>query len=83
LTIESDGRPLVLSERERRVLTELASGKSTEGAAASMCISPHTVRSHVKSALRKLGAQTRSHGIAIAIAEGAIDVERLRSTRRA
>ena len=63
-----------LSERERSVLTELAIGRSTEEAAEAMHLSPHTVRSHVKSALRKLGAQTRSHGIAIAIADSQIDV---------
>jgi two-component system, NarL family, response regulator DesR len=63
-----------LTERERRVLTELALGSSTEEAAAAIQLSPHTVRSHVKSALRKLGAQTRSHAVAIAIAQGEIDV---------
>jgi len=71
------GRPAHLTERERRVLTELALGGSTEEVAAVMHLSPHTVRSHIKSALRKLGAQTRSHGVALALARGEIDVEAL------
>jgi len=64
------------------VLTELAIGSSTDEAAAAIHLSPHTVRSHIKSALRKLRAQTRSHGVAIAITEGEIDVaEMLRQER--
>jgi len=66
-----------LTERERRVLTELALGCSTEEVAAAMHLSPHTVRSHIKSALRKLRAQTRSHAVAIALARGEIDVDLL------
>jgi len=68
------GRLAHLTERERRVLTELALGGSTDEVARAMHLSPHTVRSHIKSALRKLGAQTRSHGVALALAQGEIDV---------
>lgn len=64
-----------LSARERRVLSELAHGRTTETAAAAIGISPHTVRSHLQSASRKLGAQTRAQAVALAIARGGIPVE--------
>jgi DNA-binding CsgD family transcriptional regulator len=64
-----------LTERERDVLTRLAEGKPTAEVAELLYVSPHTVRSRIKSALRKLGARNRDHAIAIALREGAIDPE--------
>lgn len=63
-----------LSERERAVLAELARGQATEEIAAVLVLSPHTIRSHVKAAMRKLDARTRAHAVAIAMAAGAIEV---------
>jgi anti-anti-sigma factor len=63
-----------LTPRERRVLLEFAHGRTTAAAAAAIGLSPHTVRSHLRSAARKLGAETRTHAVAIAIAEGAIQI---------
>jgi DNA-binding CsgD family transcriptional regulator len=62
-----------LSRRERAVLGELARGRATEEIADSLVVSPHTVRSHVKAAMRKLGARTRAHAVAIALSAGAIE----------
>ena len=62
-----------LSERERSVLEELAKGHATEEIAGTMYLSTHTVRSHVKSAMRKLDARTRAHAVAIAMTAGAIE----------
>jgi DNA-binding CsgD family transcriptional regulator len=62
-----------LSQRERAVLGELANGYATEQIAESLVLSPHTVRSHVKTAMRKLGARTRAHAVAIALTTGAIE----------
>lgn len=62
-----------LSPRERAVLTLLAHGSATEEIAAELHLSPHTVRSHVRAALRKLSARTRTHAVAIALAEHLID----------
>ena len=62
-----------LSDRELTVLAELARGSATEEIAETMVLSPHTVRSHVKAAMRKLDARTRAHAVAIALAAGAID----------
>jgi two-component system response regulator DesR len=66
-----------LSRRERSVLEQLATGNTTEEAAGELHLSPHTVRTHLKSAVRKLGARTRVHAVAIALAGGVIDVERI------
>jgi DNA-binding NarL/FixJ family response regulator len=68
----SDG----LSGTEKRVLALVAAGFSTEDIAASLGVSPHTVRTHVRNLLRKLDAQSRAHAVAIAIREEAIDVGR-------
>ena len=62
-----------LSRRERAVLGELAQGRVTEEIAQALVLSPHTVRSHVKAAMRKLGAHTRAHAVAIALSAGAIE----------
>ena len=62
-----------LSRRERLVLSELANGHATEDIAHELFLSPHTVRSHVKAAMRKLDARTRAHAVAIALSAGAIE----------
>jgi DNA-binding CsgD family transcriptional regulator len=62
-----------LSVKERKVLTELARGNSTEEIGRLLSVSPHTVRTHVKNMMRKLGARTRAHAVAIAMAEHAIE----------
>ncbi len=66
-------RSEALSGREVNVLEELAMGTSTEDIAAKMHVSPHTVRTHIKNILRKLGARTRAHAVAIAYSEDAIN----------
>jgi len=64
-----------LSGKERLVLAELARGNSTEEIGLVLSVSPHTVRTHVKNLMRKLGARTRAHAVAIAVSERAIDVK--------
>ena len=63
-----------LSGKERLVLAELARGNSTEEIGLVLSVSPHTVRTHVKNLMRKLGARTRAHAVAIALSESAIDI---------
>jgi DNA-binding CsgD family transcriptional regulator len=56
------GRPSygrALSPRERQVVGLVADGRSNAEIAATLRLSPHTVRMHVKSAMRKLEAPTR------------------------
>jgi len=62
-----------LSRRERLILSELARGSATEEIANELVLSPHTVRSHVKAAMRKLQARTRAHAVAIALTTGTIE----------
>jgi DNA-binding CsgD family transcriptional regulator len=63
-----------LSGKERLVLAELARGHSTDEIGLVLSVSPHTVRTHVKNLMRKLGARTRAHAVAIALSEGAIKI---------
>jgi DNA-binding CsgD family transcriptional regulator len=63
-----------LSGKERLVLVELARGNSTEEIGLVLSVSPHTVRTHVKNLMRKLGARTRAHAVAIALSEHAIEI---------
>jgi DNA-binding CsgD family transcriptional regulator len=62
-----------LSGKERLVLAELARGNSTDEIGIVLSVSPHTVRTHVKNLMRKLGARTRAHAVAIALSERAIE----------
>jgi DNA-binding CsgD family transcriptional regulator len=66
-------RCALLTERERDVLERLAEGCATEEVAELLHVSPHTVRSRIKTVLRKLGARNREHAVAIALTEGAIN----------
>lgn len=67
-------RNCVLSSREREVLSLLAAGYSTEEAAAQLILSPLTVRTHVRNAMDKLGARSRTHAVALALRDGEIAV---------
>jgi two-component system, NarL family, response regulator DesR len=69
----AEGRSADLTERELDVLTELAGGNSVDQIAERLHLSPHTVRTHLRNGMRKLGAQTRAQAVAIAISEGAIE----------
>jgi DNA-binding NarL/FixJ family response regulator len=62
----------VLAPREIEVLAALAQGHNTVEIATQMVISPHTVRSHVRSALTKLGVRSRSEAIAVVVRRGLI-----------
>ena len=68
---ESSGR-LQLTNREREVMTLVATGLQTAAVAEHLFLSPETVKSHVHNALGKLGAHTRAHAVAIALVTGQI-----------
>lgn len=61
---------LPLTNREREVLSQLASGKNTKSIADTLCISPATVRNHIKHIFEKLGAHNRLQALAIAFRPG-------------
>jgi PAS domain S-box-containing protein len=59
--------------REREVLTLLARGATVAEIASQASLSPETVRAHTRNAMRKLGAHSRPHAIALAMKRGHID----------
>jgi DNA-binding CsgD family transcriptional regulator len=60
---ESDGQAL-LTPREVEVLGALAEGMTNKAIARRLDISLHTVKFHVESLFRKLGARTRTEAVA-------------------
>jgi PAS domain S-box-containing protein len=68
---ESSGR-LQLSEREREVMTLVASGLQSGHIAERLFLSPETIKSHVHNAMAKLGAHTRAHAVALSLVSGEI-----------
>jgi DNA-binding CsgD family transcriptional regulator len=63
---------LQLTQREREVMTLVASGLQGADMAERLFLSPETVRSHVQNSMGKLGARTRAHAVAIALVTGDI-----------
>ena len=64
----ADGNPkavatLGISARELAVLHELAGGKSNKEIAASLHVSPNTVKTHVARLYEKLGAKRRTDAV--------------------
>jgi len=55
-----------LSDREREILSLLASGMRAQGVAAELFIQPATVYTHVRNVVSKLGVDTRTQAVAIA-----------------
>jgi DNA-binding CsgD family transcriptional regulator len=60
-------RDASLTAREREILGFLATGLSGAAIAADLVLSPETVRTHVRNAMAKLGASTRSQAVALAL----------------
>jgi DNA-binding NarL/FixJ family response regulator len=69
---EAAERLPALTTREREVLRLLADGMRNEQVAAKLDISPLTVRTHVKKAMEKLEADTRTEAVARALRESLI-----------
>ncbi len=49
-----------LTLREREILSLAGKGLSNAEIAAQLCLSPHTIKSHIHNLLRKLGASNRA-----------------------
>ncbi|SFP83278.1 DNA-binding response regulator, NarL/FixJ family, contains REC and HTH domains [Amycolatopsis arida] len=65
---------LPLSRREYQVLQLLAEGMENSAIAKTLYLSVETVRTHVKSILRKLPARDRTHAVAVAFRSGILVV---------
>jgi DNA-binding NarL/FixJ family response regulator len=61
-----------LTKREREVLRLLADGLSNEKIGKQLFISPETVRAHVRKAMAKLDADTRTEAVATALRQSLI-----------
>lgn len=61
-----------LTQRERDVLRLLADGLTNEEIGKRLFISPETVRTHVRKAMRKLDADTRTQAVATALRQSLI-----------
>jgi DNA-binding NarL/FixJ family response regulator len=62
-----------LTRRQREILQLLADGESTTVAARELDLSEETVKTHIKTALARLGARNRTHAVSIALRECLID----------
>jgi len=62
-----------LTRRQRQILQLLADGESTTVAARELDLSEETVKTHIKTALARLGARNRTHAVAMALRECLID----------
>lgn len=60
---EAEARPL-LTPRETQILDAIADGLTNKAIARRLGISLHTVKFHVESVFRKLGASTRTEAVA-------------------
>ena len=69
---EIAGKLPALTQRERDVLRLLADGLSNEQIGKRLFISPETVRTHVRKAMAKLNADTRTQAVATALRQSLI-----------
>lgn len=67
---------VLLTQREREILTLVALGNTGVQIAGELFLSPATVQTHVVNALIKLGAKNRAHAITLALLGGELDLLR-------
>ncbi|MBN9661421.1 MAG: response regulator transcription factor [Acidobacteria bacterium] len=63
-----------LSPREVEVLRLVAGGNANKEIAGQLFLTEETVKSHVRNILAKLGANDRTHAVAIGVKRGIIDL---------
>jgi DNA-binding NarL/FixJ family response regulator len=64
-----------VSDREREVLQLLANGRTVADIATGMGLSVHTVRNHIRRAMRHLGVHSRLDAVVAAARAGILSVE--------
>jgi DNA-binding NarL/FixJ family response regulator len=70
-----------VSEREREVLQLLADGRTVAEIAGVMSLSAHTVRNHIRRAMKHLGVHTRLDAVVAAARAGILSVETPKAKR--
>jgi DNA-binding NarL/FixJ family response regulator len=68
----TDERLATLTDREREVLTLVATGLSNDDIADHLVVSPHTVKTHINRAMTKLGAHDRAQLVILAYESGLV-----------
>ena len=68
-------KPTTLTDREAQVLNLLAQGKSNKEIASYLQIAEDTVKSHIRHILTKLGVQSRTQAVILAIRQGLVGSE--------
>ncbi len=63
----------MLTQREREVLRLLADGLRNEEIGRRLHIAAETARAHIRNAMRKLDADTRTHAVAVALRQQLIE----------
>jgi DNA-binding NarL/FixJ family response regulator len=63
-----------LTEREVEILQHVVNGKSTAEVARILFISPHTVQSHTRNILTKLGVHSKLEAVILALRHGLIEL---------
>jgi DNA-binding NarL/FixJ family response regulator len=63
----------MLTQREREVLRLLSDGLRNEEIGRRLRIASETARAHIRNAMRKLDADTRTHAVAVALRQSLIE----------
>jgi len=63
----------MLTQREREVLSLLSDGLRNEEIGRRLHIAGETARAHIRNAMRKLDADTRTHAVALALRQSLIE----------
>lgn len=67
------GLQSTLTPRERDVIRRVAQGANSRQIANELCVSPATVRTHVRNAMVKTDTRTRAQLVAIVLGDGFIE----------
>ena len=71
-SLDRTSPPRVLTAREREVIDLVSRGLTGDEVADRLSLSSETVKTHVTSATRKLGARNRTHAVVLALRNGEI-----------
>jgi DNA-binding CsgD family transcriptional regulator len=73
-TYATEGGRGRLSRREREVVALVAAGATGREVGQALSVTGSTVETHIRNAMRRLGARNRSHLVTLAIARREIDL---------
>ncbi|MBV8219216.1 MAG: PAS domain S-box protein [Solirubrobacterales bacterium] len=76
LTTRAQAKPL--TPRELEIVGKIAMGRRWREIASDLFITQSTVKTHVRNAMRKLGARSQAQLVAITLATGILDPARVR-----